>query len=225
MEYVKIHSLWKRAGWYFDEDAKHNPKQQEGRQSFIEGDYAVEGFGNIKEWDVEEKVDGTNIRIIYDGHTVQFGGRTCRAQLPCHLLDYLQKEFTLEKMASVFPCEMGDTFPQVVMFGEGYGPKIQACGGNYRKTPGFILFDVKVGSWWLKREDVEDIAINLGIPMCPQLGKMTTEEIVEFVKSNPFSRCSEFPQVMEGVIARSSPLMLFRNGLPVMFKLKCKDFR
>jgi ATP-dependent RNA circularization protein (DNA/RNA ligase family) len=223
MEYTKIHSLWKRQGWYFEENAKKDPSKQAGRQSFIEGDYAIEGLGNIKEWDVEEKVDGTNIRITYDENGLVFNGRTALAQIPTPLYDHLLETFTLEKMEEVFPSQDGK-FPQVTLYGEGYGPKIQACGRNYRKTPGFILFDVRVSGWWLKREDVSDIANKLEVPMVPQLGKMTAERIVEFIKSNPLSLCSAVPQVMEGVVCRSSPLMFFRNGQPVMFKLKCKDY-
>lgn len=63
MQYQKIHSLWKRQGWYLEEGKKNNPEYQKGRQSFIVGDYALPEFGIIKQWRVSEKVDGTNIRI------------------------------------------------------------------------------------------------------------------------------------------------------------------
>lgn len=225
MEYPKIHSLWKREGWYFEEAIKKDPSKQKGRQSFIVGDYAEPEFGNIKKWRVEEKVDGTNIRIHFTSSLNHppikpiFMGRTANAQLPCHLLEYLQKHFTEERLFKEFP-----NSTNVFLFGEGYGPKIQGCGGNYRGDPGFILFDVRVDNWWLKRDDVYEIAKKLEIPSCPDIGTLSEEEIVEFVKSKPLSRCSRTPQMMEGVICRSEPLMLFRKGNPLMFKLKCKEF-
>lgn len=43
-------------------------------------------------------------------------------------------------------------------------------------------------------------------------------------ESNPLSLCSEKPQVMEGIIARTDPLLLMRNNQRLMWKLKCKDF-
>lgn len=101
MEYPKINSLWKRQGWYFDEKKKKDPTYQKNRQSFIVGDYACEEFGLIKEWDVYEKVDGTNIRVMFDGEKVKFGGRTNAAQIPCHLLEVLQELFTVEKMKKI----------------------------------------------------------------------------------------------------------------------------
>ena len=225
MEYVKINSLWKRQGWYFDQEKKKSPDYQAGRQSFIIGDYAEPEFGNIKKWRVDEKVDGTNVRIVLgqsgpgEPFDVDIMGRTINAQMPCHLLKVLKEIFTIEKFHRIFPDAR-----RVILFGEGYGPKIQACGGNYRKDAGFILFDVYIDGWWLKREDVKIISEQFEVPMVPDLGIMTEEEIVEFVKSKPMSKCSLVPQMIEGIIARSEPLMLFRDGKPMMWKLKCKEF-
>lgn len=221
---MKIHSLWKREGWYFDQDKKNSPDYKKGRQSFIIGDYAEPEFGNIKQWHVEEKVDGTNIRIFYTSGKVFIGGRTKDAQLQSHLLKYLQETFTEYSLNKAFPFKEGEDYPTVLLFGEGYGPKIQSCGGNYRKDPGFILFDIKCGHWWIRRQDLSPIALQLQIDICPFIGIMNEEQIIEFVKSKPLSRCSITPQVMEGVVCRSEPLMLFRNRSPIMWKLKCKEF-
>jgi hypothetical protein len=236
MEYPKINSLWKREGWYFDEAAKKDKTQGPNRQSFIVGDYACPEFANISLWNVEEKVDGTNIRVYWhrlveNGELViRFHGRTKDAQVPTHLLSYLQETFTPEVMEKLCSHYDEDSLFQNkpvtsgCLYGEGYGPKIQAAGGNYRKDAGFILFDVKIGNWWLKREDVKMISEKLGIPMVPQLGMMRENEIVKFVQSKPLSRCSLNPQMMEGVVCRPEPLMLFRNGNPIVWKLKSKEF-
>lgn len=115
---------------------------------------------------------------------------------------------------------------KVILFGEGYGPKIQACGGRYRKDVSFILFDVWIDGWWLEKQSVLDIASALDIEHTINQRIMTTGEIVEFVKSKPKSYIAEDRElVMEGIIARSVPLMLFRNHkTPIMFKLKVRDF-
>lgn len=225
MEYLKIHSLWKREGWYFEEGKKKDENYQKGRQSFIVGDYAKPVFGNIKKWRVDEKIDGTNVRIMWGRPNVgampvlTFGGRTNNAQMPCHLLAKLQEMFTDEKMIETFL-----NSNSVIMFGEGYGPKIQAAGANYRKDPSFILFDIWIDGWWLERNSVKEIALKMGLDVVPEIGIMTEEEIVEFVKSKPLSTCSLTPQMMEGVVCRAEPLVLMRNGKPIMFKLKCKEF-
>lgn len=224
MEYPKIHSLWKREGWYFDQNKKRSPDYQLGRQSFIIGDYAEPEFAAIREWEVDEKIDGTNIRIFYRDGKVSFGGRTGNAQLPCHLLDYLTASFGHWNLSKVFPIEEDKPHPNVILFGEGCGPKIQKNGEKYAKEPSFILFDVMANGWWLKREDVHKIAEELLIPSTPYLGVFKTDEIVELVKSKPNSWLSPDYGMMEGVICRSSPLMLYRKGTPIMWKLKCKEF-
>ena len=47
MEYPKIETLFNR-----DEKFK-----------VVEGDYRLPEFENIKQWDVTEKIDGTNVRV------------------------------------------------------------------------------------------------------------------------------------------------------------------
>lgn len=227
MEYIKINSLWKREGWHFDPEKKKSPDYHNGKK-FIIGDYSEPEFGNIKKWHVEEKIDGTNIRLLFkqvDGQRLlpSIMGRTSAAQIPCHLFSYLQTLATWENFDKTFT-ELKENDFEVYLFGEGYGPKIQAVGGNYRKDVGFILFDIMINQWWLKREDVKSIADKLSIPMAPSLGIMSEEEVIEFVKSKPLSQASMIPQMMEGVICRSEPLMLFRNGKPMIWKLKCKEF-
>jgi ATP-dependent RNA circularization protein (DNA/RNA ligase family) len=223
MKYPKIHSLWKREG-------------RDMKGALIPGEYSVKEFGNIKRWQVQEKIDGCNVRVVYKHIPVissdrggllnsipdiKFEGRNDDSQMPPHLLKYLQETFIHEKMDALFPNIGGD---MVRLFGEGYGPKIQN-GSYYRKDVSFCLFDIFVNGWWLEQSAVERIASELGIPYAPIIGIMTEEEIVEYVKSNPLSLCSITPQVIEGVICRPEQLLLLRNREPLMFKLKCKEFK
>jgi hypothetical protein len=224
MEYPKIQSLWKREGWYFDEDAKKNPERQSGRQSFIIGDYAAEEFRNIKMWHVTEKIDGMNIRVYYkpdDANPIEFKGRTNAAQMPPEMQKTLEAIFTKEKLAAAF----GEKQPTCAIFyGEGYGPKIQS-GGYYAKETGFVLFDIWCAGWWLERDSVENLAEKLSIPVAPYIGTMDEYNAIEFVKSKPLSAFAKVqPHIIEGIVCRSHPLMLFRRGDPIMWKLKCKEF-
>ena len=205
MKYPKIDTIWKR-----DEDNKFN---------IIEGDYSKIEFANIKKWNITEKIDGTNIRVIYNDGIVSFGGRTDNAQIPTNLFEYLQNTFTNDVMKMTF----GDD--DVILFGEGYGPKIQKGGGLYRDDVSFILFDVVIGEWWMLRDSIEDIASKLNIKCVELIGTMSIDEAVEYVKNKPDSILSENKKEMEGIVARSYPLMMFRNGDPIMWKLKARDYR
>jgi len=208
MKYPKINTLWKR-----DENNKFK---------IIEGDYSCEEFINIEKWEVSEKIDGTNIRVFFEPKekvAVRFGGRTDNAQIPTFLIDYLQKTFTKELLENNF-----EDVKKVILFGEGYGAKIQKGGGLYRKDVGFILFDIWLDGWWFKQEDVREIAKKLNIDCVPSIAIMNKEEIINYVKSKPKSICAIEEKIAEGIVARSHPLMLFRNGKPMMFKLKVEDY-
>jgi len=224
MEYPKINTIWKR-----DEKTHH----------VLEGDYSCPEFGAIDSWTVTEKVDGTNIRVIYhppskDAYErsmehpddwLQFRGKTDNAQIPPPLLAYLRETFTPEKLKPIFP----EDTTTVVLFGEGFGGKIQH-GGRYRKDESFVLFDVWIDGWWLEFPNVMDIANKLGIQHVPFLGIMTTDlalQCVSYVMPAPLlSRIAEDKTfVIEGIVATSHPMMMFRKGgVPIRWKLKVKDF-
>lgn len=211
IKYPKINSLWKRKGLEYDKNE---------RKDFIEGDYACPEFALIKHWHVEEKIDGTNIRILFEKETgkVRFGGRTDNASIPAFLLDFLQDHFTPERLDDVFDSD-------AILFGEGYGPKIQKVGSLYSDSNGFCLFDVRIGHYWLKREDVYDVAGKLDVPHAPLIGEPKEGTIVDFIKSKPKSRFAKYDMKMEGVMCRANPQLFCRSGDPVMFKLKCNDFK
>ena len=104
-------------------------------------------------------MDGTNIRVIFKDGAVAFGGRTEDAEIPLPLLGRLNERFL------PLATRLGEVFTDgaAVLYGEGYGAKIQKGGGNYRADQDFVLFDVRVGPWWLQRADVEDVAQKLGL--------------------------------------------------------------
>jgi len=228
MEYPKIHSLWKREDSYFEDNKKRG-------NSFIVGDYARPEFGCIKRWQVQEKIDGMNIRVHMkrllvideDGFPIyrwygEYHGRRNDSMLPTSLIAAFDKIFKSEHINAFFKNHKDAN--DIWFFGEGYGPKIQKGGGNYRADAGFILFDVVWNGKWSTKEWVMQNAEELGIPYAPYIGVMTEDEIVEYVKSKPLSLCSIKSQVMEGVIARPEYPLYLPHGEPLIMKLKCKEF-
>ena len=161
------------------------------------------------------------MRVEEHNHIIKFTGRTDDAQLPFFLSDYLKKVFTHELFEKQFSPEKRE----IILFGEGYGKKTQSRGKSYRNDVAFILYDVLIDSWWLNRKDVKDIAKKLQIGCVPDFGIMDTMRAVEFVETEPFSLVSKERMPIEGVVARSHPLMLFRDGIPIMWKLKLHDYQ
>jgi len=216
MKYPKINTLWKR-----DEKNKNN---------ILIGNYSKEEFKSIKYWSVTEKIDGTNVRIEVQlrgdenlspsGKYVEYKGKTDDAQIPTFLLEFLQKTFTEKKMRKQF-----NESSKIFLFGEGYGPKIQKVGKKYRKNVSFILFDAWVDGWWLEPHKVNQLAKELGIDYVPILSVTTTEEVIKLVKNGFQSKIAKEELLAESIVARSHPLMLFRDGSPIMWKLKYKDYQ
>src|SRR5271165_5917716 len=116
-EYHKIMSIYKR-------DQKTN--------QFIIGDWALPEIGYLAslDWEWDEKIDGTNIRIHWDGTNRKFGGRTDNAQIPAYLFERLEVLFTIENLKNCF----GES--PATLYGEGFGAKIQG-GGDYLSSVDF----------------------------------------------------------------------------------------
>lgn len=193
-----------------------------GTKKLIEGKYrneAVEFLANNK-WAFTEKIDGTNIRIHWDGHKITFGGRTERAQIPSHLVNKLSEIFLNVETEELFEQKFGER--EVILFGEGYGVKIQN-GGAYRSDVGFILFDVMIGDNYQSRESVEDIARCFNLEIVPIIMYGSIQEAVDFVKTKPNSTIGVAK--MEGLVGRPAVEMRDRCGNRIIVKIKVCDFQ
>lgn len=188
--------------------------------------YSLPEFEYLKSntWIFTEKVDGTNIRVMsLPSGDVEFHGKSDNAQLPAKLV---------QRLTELFPPngELCNQFPDgACLYGEGYGAKIQKGGGNYSATQEFVLFDIRVGDWWLKRDVVCNIADILKIRVVPVIEVGTLSDMVLIVKGGFKSLWSNLAGKgnfeAEGIVARPKVELFTRNGGRIITKLKCKDFK
>jgi len=193
------------------------------RNKLIIGEWSSPELAALKDmnWIWTEKVDGTNIRIIWDGHKVQFGGRTDAAQIPAKLISVLQEMFPEELLEQVF----GET--AAVLYGEGYGAGIQS-GGIYRPDMSFVLFDIRVGKWWLQPRNVSEVADKLGIGIVPVVYVGPVGEAIARVEAGLQSAWRPATREVtwaEGLVGVTEPGLLDRAGNRIIVKIKTKDFR
>lgn len=207
-EYHKIETVFNRS--------------TDGDKRLIWGDYRNETVEYLADniWQFTEKIDGTNIRIHWDGHNVEIGGRTDRAQIPKHLMDYLSATFLTPEVEELFEQTYGEK--DVMLFGGGYGAKIQN-GGDYRSDVSFILFDVLIGDNWQSREWVEATAKMFGIDVVPIVLEGTIGDGIDYVMQHNNSTIGK--AVMEGVVGRPKVEMKDRLGNRIIVKIKWKDFK
>lgn len=176
------------------------------------------------EWVFTEKIDGTNIRVVWDGHRVSLFGRSDNAQIPKPLTIRLNELFIGEENEQMFEQKFNEM--NVILFGEGYGHKIQS-GGTYddlRDKQDFILFDVKINNIYLDRDGVNNIANYFSIKSVPIIDDIKTiGEAIKYIKTNPQSYIGM--KDMEGVVG--IPLLRLNNfkGERVIVKIKYKDYK
>lgn len=95
-EYTKIETIFER--------------DMEGTKKLIEGKFRNETVEFLKDnrWIGTEKIDGTNVGIVWDGHKVSYQGRTERAQIPTHLMNKLIEMFGGTVNEEVFEQKFGE---------------------------------------------------------------------------------------------------------------------
>jgi len=212
-EYHKINGLYKR----FTEGPLRGQFKdgRDGNLPEFARDEFLYLFNNY--WVGTEKIDGTNIRMYYNGLSVEIKGRTDKAQIP----SFLQEK--LDNMIIPFDDVFGDE--EVTLYGEGYGARIQKGGGNYISDGvDFILFDVRIGNWWLKRKDVQEIAEKLCMKTVPVVFKGTLSDAKKLVKDGFQSVIAEKECQAEGLVLTPIGDFLDRSGKRIITKLKTKDY-
>jgi hypothetical protein len=185
----------------------------------IIGQYKDPYFEYLKnlEWVATEKVDGTNIRIIWRDNKFEFKGKSDRAEFHKGMLEALQNltkdwdKFMLEK----FPDQ------EVCFYGEGYGAGIQK-GGVYRPDKSFILFDIYSKGVWFNIGATQGIAEKLGCDHVPIIATGSLEDMVRIVQTGLTSKWGDFES--EGLIVKPAQELFDNRGNRIILKIKTCDF-
>lgn len=204
-------------------------------RKLIEGKFSDPHFYNLNRWWIQEKLDGTNIRIEYypsiENPEIIIGGRTNNSEIPEGIISYIKNIDLLPKMIDMF------CFKPVTIFGEGVGPKIQKNGELYCESQKFMAFDINVHcedvtsnkNYWLNMVNFYNVCEKLNLESVDLMGHdIKLIDIIEIVKEgfSSYLWCDpEERNKAEGVIARTDHPLFDSAGNRIMFKLKTKDFR
>ena len=196
-EYPKILNLFK-----FDQESKQRTTE-----------FSCPEFKYLKDckWVFTEKIDGMNIRVIFDENgEIEIRGRTDKAQLPPDLIVNIKDMFKEVKARNV-------TF-----YGEGYGPGINK-GGKYREDKSFRLFeyhqhDVSI-PYFTRAEFFPDLN---NIPTVTTVAYITLMEAYKVVKNGLISRGEDF--YAEGLVGYPAAQILDRYGQIIRVKIKHRDY-
>jgi len=114
-----------------------------------------------------------------------------------------------------------------MLIGEGCGRKIQKNGHQYlineEDEADFILFDIRIGHTWLRRESIEEIAGKLGLRIAPIIGYGTLDDAIQLCKEGFKDPIREVEP--EGLVCKPKEELLDRRGHRIITKVKLCDFR
>lgn len=204
-KYAKIKNLFK-----FDIETKQRKKE-----------FTCPEFEYLQhnEWIFTEKIDGTNIRVIFDADgNKEVRGRTDKAQLHPDLIKAVLRDTA------------GADFRNCTLYGEGYGAGIQK-GGHYRPDKGFILFDIFFitevdNGYFLPWMDVKAIAATYKIPIVPEICSCVMPSTLwaahEMVQRGLESVVGE--GFAEGLVGRPAVPVRGIKGERIIVKIKHRDY-
>jgi len=197
-------------------------KKDKKTEKLIKGDWVCPEFDYLSTntWVFTEKIDGTNIRVIFnfkDG-TIYIKGKTDNANIPLPLMTAVYDKFYghINKMLKLFANKT------VCFYGVGYGQNIQSGSKYIKDGVDFILFDVKIDNFWLKRDNMVTLADELGINCVPIVGKGNLFDAINIVEIGLKSNFGDF--LAEGIVAKPEIELTDRSGKRIITKIKTVYF-
>lgn len=206
-EYHKIETLFK-----FSQEHK----------KFIYGEFYNKNIEILKDnlWVFTEKIDGTNFRLYWDGHSLTYAGRTDKAEFSKEQIEFIKENLANEEIEQLF--EQKFIEKEVTVYGELYGGGIKN-GGLYTngKGLGFKVFDIEIDGVFLKFEDMENYLIELGFESVPLAMVGTIQGALDYCMKFDTSLFSKAK--LEGLVGK--PIGDFRDrlGKRIVVKIKKRD--
>lgn len=168
-------------------------------------------------WFGSEKVDGTNTRILWDGHSFTFAGRTDNSQLPKEMLLLLETTFNKDMEIAV---EQNFGEKEVIFFMECYAGKIQ--GHIYSGGEKLIGFDIMVNGIYLDRNDSKTIFTQLNLAFVPTMPFNNIYDAIDYVENHEISIIDKTAK-LEGLVCYPAVRLYNHQGERVIVKIKRRD--
>lgn len=167
-----------------------------------------------------EKVDGTSCNLSFDGNKLRFFSGCINQEVFEALFD---KEKLLNRFAEIY------YNAPIIIYGEGYGGKVQGMSKTYGPNIKFIAFDVKIGDKWLSVPEAEEIVKSFGLEFVHYVKTSTDIEVLnrerdrDSVQAIRNGMGEGHPS--EGIIIRPLIELTRNNGERLIAKYKKENFR
>lgn len=185
----------------------------------IENLYKNQDILMFRECYALEKIHGTSAHVsLKDGQLHFFAGGASH--------DTFVKLFDAEKLKAAMEL-LGH--PEVVVFGEAYGGKMNGQSWRYGKDLKFVAFDVKIGEFWLDVPNAHQVSEKLGLEFVHYKRVNADVPSLDLERDAPSEQARRVgiigDQPREGVVIR--PIREFRDngGDRIMSKHKRAEER
>lgn len=164
--------------------------------------YPVFDYLKNAQWQFTEKLDGTNMRLIYNPGsyqtveqgsieinlppTLELRGRSDEASVYPKLKSWAAR-LSPSKFEEVLKSCCFETDQEICIYGEGVGAGIQKGGNDYGETH-FRAFAIQSRGVWWEPYFVDRLCRLLNIPQAPVILEASLLEGIEFMKSG-FRTC------------------------------------
>ena len=184
----------------------------------IENLYKNQMILSFKECYALEKIHGTSAHVGWkDGKVFYFSGGASHG--------IFAELFDENELVAKF----SNAGPAFILYGEAYGGKMQGMSGTYGKELKFIVFDVRIGEYWLSVEKAHAFAGAMGFEFVDYVKIPTTLEAIDFERDKPSAQAvrngTTEPKPREGIVLRPPFEVIVNNGDRIISKHKREDFK
>ena len=171
-----------------------------------------------------EKIHGTSAHLGFkDGALFTFSGGASSEQFV--------KLFDAEKLKAGF-LAIGQ--PEITVYGEAYGGKMQGMSATYGKELRFVAFEVKIGDCWLNVPQAAGIVESLGLEFVHYVQITAAMDMIDAQRKAPSEQafrngCANREDMTtwkprEGIVLRPPFEVTMNNGERVICKYKNEEF-
>ena len=172
-------------------------------------------------WDVTEKLDGMNIRIMRPAFAerLRLAGRSDQAQIPWGIQKWFEDHY--RDLQAGLNQEDWMPFP-VCLYGAGIGPGIQKAGDKYGHEQRVVAFDLIIGGRWATYDEMSSY-LEPCIEVVDRLPCFTLVDAINHAM-RPFDSHHGSGKA-KGVIAKPTHELRDQRGNRIITKIKTQDFK
>lgn len=180
-----------------------------------------------------EKIHGTSAHIAFkpgsvslvNGHTdgpdiKLFNGGSNRNEFV--------KLFDMQKLADVYQTIYGESSPELVIYGEAYGGKLQGMKETYGPDLKFVAFEVRFGEKWLNVPNAEMVVKHFGLEFVHWIFIPTDLAMIDRARDAESEQANRngmgHGRNREGVVLRPPIEVIKPNGGRIIAKHKRPEF-